>query len=104
MGVLLSVGVPPRTCAQSPAFKVLHTFAGTVVLRTNAAGASPYGALVSSDGVIYGATAAGGDFGSGTVFEINADGTGFTNLHSFATTDNPGYTNLNPASKSVIRA
>ena len=33
---------------------------------------------------MYGTTFDGGKFGKGTVFKINVDGTGFTNLHSFA--------------------
>jgi uncharacterized repeat protein (TIGR03803 family) len=50
---------------------------------TNADGAQPMGSLVSSGTTIYGATSEGGSFGSGTIFAINKDGTGFTNLHIF---------------------
>src|SRR5260370_35829361 len=35
---------------------------------------------------LYGTTPAGGSWGKGTVFKLNADGTGFTNLHSFTAT------------------
>jgi len=56
---------------------------------TNSDGANPggfflNGALVFSGGALYGNTYQGGKFAQGTVFKVNADGTGFTNLHDFA--------------------
>jgi uncharacterized repeat protein (TIGR03803 family) len=84
ISALVCLSAPLLACAQPAAFKVLHTFAGTVILRTNVVGASPNCDLVSSGGVLYGTTTAGGAFGSGTVFTVNADGTGLATLYSFA--------------------
>src|ERR1044071_71730 len=57
---------------------------------TNSDGAYPTGGLILSGNTLYGATSRGGVFGSGTIFSINTDGTGFTNLHNFASrTTNP---------------
>jgi uncharacterized repeat protein (TIGR03803 family) len=50
---------------------------------TNSDGAMPRGGLVASGNTLYGTASRGGDFGYGTVFALNIDGTGFTNLHSF---------------------
>jgi uncharacterized repeat protein (TIGR03803 family) len=50
---------------------------------TNSDGANPLGTLASSGGVLYGTTQIGGTFGVGTVFRLNTDGTGFTNLYNF---------------------
>jgi uncharacterized repeat protein (TIGR03803 family) len=53
-------------------------------------GSGPSGQLVQgADGNFYGATAAGGGFGYGTVFRVAANGT-FTNLHSFNGADGMG--------------
>src|ERR1044071_5108562 len=45
-------------------------------------GGNPYGGLVLSGNVLYGTTQSGGSSGNGTVFAVNTNGTGFTNLHS----------------------
>jgi len=42
---------------------------------------------------LYGTAYNGGSSGNGTVFKVNTDGTGFTNLHSFSRRDNLAYTN-----------
>ena len=55
----------------------LHNFAA------NSDGAKPLGTLILSGNTLYGAASAGGSSSNGTVFAINTDGTGFTNLHSF---------------------
>ncbi len=51
---------------------------------TNGDGASPNAGLILSGGTLYGLAAYGGTNGSGTVFAIHTDGTGFTTLHHFA--------------------
>jgi len=51
---------------------------------TNSDGASPRCTLIFSGNRLYGTAYEGGAGGNGTVFAINIDGTGFTNLHSFA--------------------
>ncbi|MFO1477234.1 MAG: choice-of-anchor tandem repeat GloVer-containing protein [Verrucomicrobiota bacterium] len=51
---------------------------------TNGDGALPMAGLRLSGGKLYGTTRRGGNFGSGTVFELNTDGTGFTVLKHFS--------------------
>jgi prepilin-type N-terminal cleavage/methylation domain-containing protein/prepilin-type processing-associated H-X9-DG protein len=46
--------------------------------------AAPYGTPVVAGSTIYGTTFVGGSADYGAVFKVNADGTGFTVLHSFA--------------------
>lgn len=59
---------------------------------TNSDGANPYAGLILSGNTLYGTAQNGGSSGAGTVFKINADGTGFTNLHNFI----PGSDGANP--------
>lgn len=65
-------------------FTVLHSFSA-LVGQTNADGAHPYSGLAMSGGTLYGTTFQGGtnSSGSGTVFSLNTNGTGFTVLHTF---------------------
>lgn len=53
------------------------------LIYTNNDGAWPEAGLVLSGNVLYGTASEGGSSGKGTVFAVNADGTGFTTLHSF---------------------
>jgi len=53
---------------------------------TNSDGIAPYGSLILAGSTLYGTASQGGNAGSGTVFAINTDGTGFTNLYSFTAT------------------
>jgi uncharacterized repeat protein (TIGR03803 family) len=71
------------------AFTVLHTFTGTIggVSSTNGEGVYPGAGLILSGNTLYGTTGLGGHSGSGTVFALNTDGTGFATLHSFALDD-----------------
>jgi uncharacterized repeat protein (TIGR03803 family) len=64
-------------------FAILHSFTGYGTYGTNGDGAGPLGGLVLSGSTLYGTTRFGGSSGNGTVFDINTNGTGFTNLHSF---------------------
>src|SRR5438552_1420912 len=43
----------------------------------------PSAGLDLSGNTLYGTTTGGGSSGKGTVFAVNTDGTGFTNLHNF---------------------
>jgi uncharacterized repeat protein (TIGR03803 family) len=64
-------------------FATLHTFTSLPPPFTNSDGANPMGGLTLSSNTLFGRTVSGGGFGVGTVFKLNSDGTGFTNLHSF---------------------
>src|SRR5205809_1096746 len=66
-----------RVTAQN--FTVLHSFTATFAGKN---GQYPHD-LVLSGSTLYGTAQIGGSSGSGTVFAINTDGTGFTILHSF---------------------
>src|SRR6266403_3373 len=46
-------------------------------------GGAPYAGLILSGNTLYGTTTAGGSSCNGTVFAVNTDGPGFTNLHGF---------------------
>jgi len=65
--------------------------------ETNSDGAGPYAGLILSGNTLYGAAGSGGSSGNGTVFAVNTDGTGFTNLHSFTATDPTTGTNSDGA-------
>lgn len=69
-------------------YGILKSFTATT---TNAAGAYtngdgqyPKAELILSGRTLYGVASQGGTGGAGTIFKINEDGSGFTNLHSFA--------------------
>ena len=61
---------------QPPTFRVLHTFTGLD-------GANPTSYLIVSNNTMYGMTSSGGSSNCGTIFAMNTDGAGFTNLYSF---------------------
>ena len=60
-------------------------------------GANPYAALILSGNILYGTAYHGGSSGYGTVFAINTDGTGFTNLYSFTARSGANLTNTDGA-------
>ena len=71
-------------------FNVLHTFTATVSPEyTNGDGAYPNGGIVLSGNTLYGTANEGGSADNGTVFAVNTNGTGFTNLHNFTTLSAP---------------
>ena len=65
------------TCDGS-AFNTLYNFTGTDD------GGNPAAALILLGNTLYGVATRGGGHGSGTVFGINTDGTGFSAIHNFA--------------------
>jgi uncharacterized repeat protein (TIGR03803 family) len=70
-------------------FATLHSFSAIAYDsssggNTNSDGASPSAGLLLSGSALYGTTQAGGIGGSGTIFAVNTNGTGFTNLYSFS--------------------
>ena len=66
-------------------YQILHDFAGGP-----ADGRYPSGALVLSEGNLYGVTDDGGDV-RGVVYRIGTDGTGYTHLHEFTGGDADGW-------------
>jgi uncharacterized repeat protein (TIGR03803 family) len=78
-GVLFSIGTDGSN------FQLLHRFG-----ITRHDGENPYGSLFLDGNQLYGTTANGGSNGSGTVFVINTDGTGYARLHSFGSTHHEG--------------
>lgn len=59
-------------------FTVLHNFNATPT-----DGNDPSAGVILVNGALYGTTSFGGEYGKGTVFKLNPDGTGFTQLYSF---------------------
>jgi uncharacterized repeat protein (TIGR03803 family) len=77
-------------------FATLHAFTAPSasfqpggIAETNRDGAEPFSRLVLSGNTLYGTTKRGGSYGNGTVFSVNTDGSGFTNLYNFRSS-NPG--------------
>ncbi|HUE35860.1 MAG TPA: choice-of-anchor tandem repeat GloVer-containing protein, partial [Candidatus Acidoferrum sp.] len=73
-------------------FVTLRAFAALVKTNaqgfyTNADGANPSAGLIAYGGVLYGTTSDGGTNGSGTVFAVNTNGSGFQVLHNFTAGD-----------------
>ncbi len=65
-------------------FTTLHSFTAISRFPVTAMGTEPipYTGLILSGDTLYGTTENGGPYGEGTVFRLNVDGTGFTNVHS----------------------
>ncbi len=80
----------PRVNTDGTAFTNLHNFTG-FINSTNFDGANPPAGLVLSGSTLYGTTEYGGSMNYGTVFALNVNGTGYTNLHSFN-----GYDGIRP--------
>jgi len=59
-------------------FTNLHAFSGS------SDGGQVYAGLVLAGNILYGAAYSGGKFNSGTIFALNTNGTGFTNLYHFS--------------------
>ena len=76
-----------RMNSDGSGFTNLHYFSVSGGSGTNAEGAGPLAGLILSGSTLYGTAASGGTFGGGTVFRMNTDGTGFTNLHNFIFSD-----------------
>lgn len=87
LGLMYPVPVTAQT------FTTLHSFAEGYhyyqdprlgySAETNSDGLSPNGGLVLSGNTLYGSTAGGSTSGFGTVYAVNTDGTGFTNVYNF---------------------
>lgn len=66
-------------------YTILHNFTGAAN-----DGSIPKGSLTLSGSTIYGMTSGGGNNGDGAIFEMNADGSNFGLIHSFAGNDGSG--------------
>lgn len=79
-------------------FATLHGFSATDPNTFgNSDGAAPWAGLVLSGTTLYGTATRGGDAGSGTIFKLNTDGTGFSRIHSFSALDPVAQTNSDGA-------
>jgi uncharacterized repeat protein (TIGR03803 family) len=77
-------------------FTNLYSFSRVVgTLHTNIDGAEPSGPLVLSGNTLYGTARDGGRWGSGTVFALNTNGTGFTTVYSFSASIGYGFSATN---------
>ena len=69
-------------------YAVLHEFSAEDGFSVNSGGAIPSAALtLGADGLLYGVSGYGGSGGSGVVFRLHPDGSGFTVLHEFHGSD-----------------
>jgi uncharacterized repeat protein (TIGR03803 family) len=86
---LTGAGTVFRVSPDGTGFQVIHRFASYTIVNTvgapvNADGANPEAELVEgADGYLYGVTRTGGPNGTGVVFKLSKDGTGFSVLHAF---------------------
>jgi len=78
-------------------FTVLHMFSATNGAGINNDGAHPSAGLVLWSNTLYGTALDGGAAGYGTVFSLKTDGSSFTTLHSFTSTNHVGGTNADGA-------
>src|SRR5215831_8307035 len=78
---VVSLAMAGQLAAQT--LRTLHNF-GTMTCcpYLNSDGANPNVSILSGN-TLYGTAIQGGSGGSGTVFKVNTDGTGFVTLHSF---------------------
>lgn len=89
-------GVVFRLSRDGTGFAVLHAFgavtsAASVSPPRNDDGVGPLGPLVAgADGYLYGTTASGGANGSGTLFRVRLDGSGFESSYVFPATTTTG--------------
>ncbi|HLH81000.1 MAG TPA: choice-of-anchor tandem repeat GloVer-containing protein, partial [Chthonomonas sp.] len=79
-------GVVYKVAPDGTNFQVLHAFGSVTDQYGNALdGSNPVGGLIQGrDGALYGTAIAGGTNGTGVIFKINPDGTGFQVLHTFS--------------------
>ena len=79
-------------------FTNLYSFTATAGTNyTNSDGAFPRAVLILSGDTLYGMASQGGSAGNGTVFALDTNGSGFTNLYNFTATAGSNYTNSDGA-------
>jgi uncharacterized repeat protein (TIGR03803 family) len=84
-GGLSNNGIIFSLTTDGTTFQVLYKFGSA-----HHDGKNPYGSLLLVGDQLYGTTANGGDNDVGTVFVINTDGSGYTKLHDFGSTQHDG--------------
>ena len=83
--LIINVGLMLAASVTAQTFTTLHNFTG------GTGGAGPGGGVILSGNILYGTAGSGGRWGGGTVFAVNTNGTGFTNLYNFnASSDGAG--------------
>jgi uncharacterized repeat protein (TIGR03803 family) len=87
-------------------FVVRHSFDqalnGGPGYDTNHDGITPQGGLILSSNMLYGTASSGGSGGSGTIFAINTNGTGFRLLHSFTPPTDTNTDGIGPGDGLVL--
>jgi uncharacterized repeat protein (TIGR03803 family) len=91
----LGYGTVFKVNSDGTGFATLYNFTG------GADGANPNSPLILSNKTLYGTASAGGGSGNGTVFAVNTDGSGFTDLHSFSLRAGALSTNIDGANPSA---
>ncbi len=84
------VGAIFRINADGTNFELIHSFD----VISNQGGINPTGGFTKgSDGKLYGLTINGGEYGGGTLYHMNTDGTGIETIYNFSTStgSSPGY-------------
>jgi uncharacterized repeat protein (TIGR03803 family) len=93
-GGVFGQGAVFRLNTNGTCFTNLHNFSASAQNPaselTNSDGGMPLAGLSLLGHALFGTTESGGIYGPGTVFAINTDGTGFTNLHNFTLPDASG--------------
>src|ERR1041385_8587746 len=78
---LIALGLILAGRGTAQTFTTLYSFTGS------SDGANPFAGLILSDKTLYGTANGHGSSSNGTVFAVNTDGTGFTNLHNFTASE-----------------
>src|SRR5665647_396391 len=94
--LIAGLGLIPAGRVTAQTFTNLHSFT-LLNNSTNSDGANPWAGLILSGNTLYGTAPSGGSSGYGTVFAVNTNGTGFTNLYNFTAAPDPLYTNSDGA-------
>jgi uncharacterized repeat protein (TIGR03803 family) len=82
MMFLTRMTVPAVAFTNLYEFRVDTFNGGSPDVETNGDGLNPAGFVLAGN-VLYGTTSGGGLYGDGTIFRVNTDGSGFTNLFNF---------------------
>jgi uncharacterized repeat protein (TIGR03803 family) len=99
--VLYGTATGGGTGASGVVFKIQTDGAGFTVIWNfsgGSDGADPEAGLLLSGSTLYGTTFSGGISNAGTVFAVNTDGSGFTNLYSFT----GGHDGANPVAGLIL--